>query len=478
MSDSTAADITAPRLSVSQLEYIGALKRVMGLANFERSTQAPTHWSFHLERMGLLMERLGNVHLSVPTIHVAGTKGKGSTAAMVTSILTAQGYKVGLYTSPHLHRAAERIRVGLEPISPQDFASLVELVWPAIESVGREGDYGEVTFFEALTAMAFLWFERTKADFQVMEVGLGGRLDSTNVVSPEVCTITSLSLDHVKTLGDTVERIAREKAGIIKRGVPVVVSPQPGEAMAVILEVADELEAPVVQVDQRMSWRRLGADLGGQHFEVEGPGGTRSLWIPLLGDHQLENAATAMNTVETLVEKGFDVSNESVARGLESVRWPARLEVLSRDRPLVVADGAHNPYSARRLVEAVHEHFDFRRAIVLFGALKGHSVNGMVSALAGLSPLVIAVRSRDPRSVESETISQLVSEHGLPVVFESEDVGEATRRALELAGHDDLVIGTGSLTVAAEVIEEIKGIEPELYPYLERPQERGAVKVV
>ena len=326
--------------------------------------------------------------------------------------------------------------------------------------------------------MAFLWFERTEADFQVMEVGLGGRLDSTNVVSPEVCTITSLSLDHVKTLGDTVERIAREKAGIIKRGVPVVVSPQPGEAMAVILEVADELEAPVVQVDQRMSWRRLGADLGGQHFEVEGPGGTRSLWIPLLGDHQLENAATAMNTVETLVEKGFDVSNESVARGLESVRWPARLEVLSRDRPLVVADGAHNPYSARRLVEAVHEHFDFRRAIVLFGALKGHSVNGMVSALAGLSPLVIAVRSRDPRSVESETISQLVSEHGLPVVFESEDVGEATRRALELAGHDDLVIGTGSLTVAAEVIEEIKGIEPELYPYLERPQERGAVKVV
>ena len=201
-----------------QLSYDGALRRVMGLADFERSTHSPGHAAFHLERMTLLMEQLDCAHLAVPTVHVAGTKGKGSTSAMIASILTAQGYKVGLYTSPHLHSATERIRVNGQPISQQQFAAIVERIWPTVERIGSSGGYGGVTTFEAMTAMAFVHFRDIGADFQVMEVGLGGRLDSTNIVKPRVCAITSISLDHTATLGDTVAKIAFEKAGIIKEG--------------------------------------------------------------------------------------------------------------------------------------------------------------------------------------------------------------------------------------------------------------------
>ncbi len=438
----------------------------MGLANFERSVQSPDHSSFHLERMGLLLDRLGRPHLAVPAVHVAGTKGKGSTAAMIASVLTAQGYTVGLYTSPHLHRTVERIRVGMEPIAPDHFAALVYDLWPVVESVGANGPYGEVTFFEMLTAMAFVWFERIGADFQVVEVGLGGRLDATNVVAPEVCVITHISLDHVNTLGGTVELIAREKAGIIKRGVPVVAAPQPEVALRVFREVAAERDAPLIEVGSIKRWRRLSFDQTGQSLELDGRHGVRSLRIPLLGTHQMENAATAVTAVETMADNGTELSDDAISKGLETVRWPARMQVFSRGGRRVVVDGAHNPHSARRLVEALREHFDFRGVALVFGSLRGHSHSGMLGELRHLSPRVFAVRSRDPRSLESRAIEEAARSLGLAVMPGPENVAAAVRRALGLAGEADLVVVAGSLTVAAEAIEEIDGVEPELYPYL------------
>ena len=448
------------------LDYDRALRLVMGLADFERSTHSPGHGRFHLERVRLLLSRLGDPHLKVPTVHVAGTKGKGSTAAMVTAILTAHGYRTGLFTSPHLHSAVERIRVGLEPVSKGAFARLVARAWPHVEWVGRQGGYGEVTTFELLTAMAFLHFHEVGADFQVVEVGLGGRLDSTNVVRPQVCAITSISLDHVTVLGDTVPSIAAEKAGIIKDGVPVVVAPQPQEAMAVFRRTARERGAPLVSVAEAMSWEKVYADPGGQSFDLRGLEGRYRLWMPLLGDYQLENAATAVAVVETLRRRGFAVAKESVVQGLRQVRWPARLEVLRRGDVTVVVDGAHNPYSMRRLVEALPQYFRWRRLWVVFGALGGHSARGMAWAMAPLGPQVLATRSRHPRSASGDIISGVTAEAGLPVVHRSEVVAEAYRRALELAEPGDMVLGTGSLSVAAEVIEEERGIPPELYPYI------------
>ncbi len=475
MSDTTATIATAaPRLPAPGISYEAALEKVMGLADFERSVRSPGHSAFHLQRISLLMERLGDPHLQVPTVHIAGTKGKGSTAALVTSILTAQGYTAGLYTSPHLHRAVERIRVGMDPISPQDFAALVERMWPMVEQVGREGGYGEVTTFEMLTAMAFLYYRLIGADFQVIEVGLGGRLDSTNVVRPQVCAITSISLDHVSVLGDTVARIAGEKAGIIKPGAPVVVAPQSQEALEVFRRVAAERGAPLVYVGERLSWRKGQADFHGQSFQVTGLRGQYELWTPLLGDYQLENASTAIAAAETLADRGFAISGESIVRGVRDVCWPGRLEVLEHNGRLVIVDGAHNPYSMARLVQALRESFRFRRAIVIFGALSGHSASGMVAELAPLSPLVVAVRSRHPRAAPSDAIAALVAQHGFQLLHQSDSVAEATRRALEMADEGDLVLGTGSLSVVAEVREHLKGIAPELYPYIRRPADTSA----
>ena len=474
MAGQNPLDITSYDEVTPSRSYQGALDMVMGLADFERSKHSPGHARFHLERMGMLAERLGQPHLSVPTVHIAGTKGKGSTAAMVTSILAAQGYKVGLYTSPHLHSVVERIRVGLEPITRDEFAGLVEHVWPVVESVARNGGYGGVTTFEMLTAMSFQHFHSVGADVQVIEVGLGGRLDSTNIVDPQVSVITSISLDHVVTLGSTLDRIATEKAGIIKSGAPVVLAPQPPQALRVFRDVARDRGAPVVEVDTTRAWELLGADSSGQRATIMGLNGSYEVHLPLLGDHQLENAATAVTAVETLAGEGFAVSRESVIAGIRNVRWPGRLDILSSEGPLIVVDGAHNPYSMGRLVQAVRKYFNFDRLVLIFGGLGGHSAEGMAAELAELAPDVVAVRSRHPRSVSSEAVAEVVASAGLSVVFQSDDVAEGTRYALEITDEDDLVLATGSLSVAAEVIGEVKGVPAEIYPNISRPSDHGA----
>lgn len=455
----------------AKLSYDEALERVMGLADFERSTHSPGHSAFHLERMRLLMARLGEAHLATPTAHIAGTKGKGSASAMTASMLAAAGYKVGMYSSPHLHSATERIRVNMQPISRREFADVAACIWPAVERVGAEGGYGGVTTFEALTAMAFTHFARIGADYQVIEVGLGGRLDATNIVKPQACAITSISLDHTATLGNTIAKIAAEKAGIIKAGAPVAVAPQRAEAMAVIRQAAAERGAELIAVGERYSWRRLRADMRSQTFRLEGPKRAYELETRLLGDYQMENAATAVALVEALADRGTHLPAGSVERGMRAASWDARLQTLSTPEDggrLLVVDGAHNPYSMERLADAVREHFAYKRLVVVFGALGGHSAAGMLAALAPLAPVILAARSRHPRSASSATIAEAARRAGLEVAFSADDVGAATRYGLSIAAPDDMVLGTGSLSVAAEVIEEARGIAPELYPYMGR----------
>lgn len=459
------------------LTYPQALKRVMSLADFERSTHSPGHSAFHLERMSLLMQRLDNAHFATPTVHIAGTKGKGSVSAMIASILAAQGYAVGMYSSPHLHSATERIRVNMQPIAQSQFASVVQRIWHTVEQVGANGGYGGVTTFEALTAMAFTHFSQIQADFQVIEVGLGGRLDATNIVAPQVCAITSISLDHTATLGDTIAQIAYEKAGIIKPNIPVIVAPQPADAMAVIRRIAAERAAPLLSVADRLSWTQTrgqtGADIRTQAFRLTSHQRAYDLETPLLGDYQLENAAVAVALAETLAEQGVTLSPESIARGIRSVNWPARLQILTTPdadgSPLLVVDGAHNPYSIERLAQTLPRHFAYDRLILIFGALSGHSAAGMLQALAPLSPVLVAAQSRHPRSAAAAAIAQTAAQIGIDAAFASDDVAQATRYALSIARPNDLVLGTGSLSVAAEITEEIQHIPPETYPYIKPP---------
>jgi len=322
--------------------------------------------NYDLRRVEELLSQLGNPHLKARSVHIAGTNGKGSVAAMIASVLAASGYATGLYTSPHLHTWRERIRVDGELISEVELTNLVERLKPEVEAVNQKATYGRLTTFELLTALAFAYFAANGVDFQVLEVGMGGKFDATNVISPEVGVITSISLDHTEVLGGSLAEIAAEKAGIIKPGSVVVTSPQPDEAAQVIGESCLSCGAPLVRVGSEVTWRSLGSGLGQQRLRVAGRLGSYELFIPLLGQHQLANAATAVAALEVLVEKGFNISPGSITNGLARVSWPGRLQIVNR-HPFIVVDGAHNPEAARRLRESLEQYFNFNRAILVIG---------------------------------------------------------------------------------------------------------------
>ncbi|MBI2165819.1 MAG: bifunctional folylpolyglutamate synthase/dihydrofolate synthase [Chloroflexi bacterium] len=458
------------------MDYPSAVKHLLTLVDMERMVFSPgTRVRYELGRMHRFLEALGNPHIGLPTVHITGTKGKGSTAAMVASILEAAGYRVGLYVSPHLHSFRERIQVGLEPLSEGAFASLVERLWPAAERVSEEPGVGRVTTFEMLTAMAFVAFREAGCRFQILEVGMGGTLDATNVVpQPLVCVLTSISLDHTHILGNTVEEIARDKAGIIKAGAIVVSGPQREEVRAVVEGVCREKGASLVRVAEEYRWTGTGHTLEGQAFELAGREGGRKVWTPLLGEHQMENAAVAVGTVEALGRQGVAIGQEAVVEGLKSVRWPGRLEVLSRE-PLVVIDGAHNPYSALRLREAVRDYLPHQGMALIFGCSRDKDLEGMARELAPLKPVVVATRSRHPRSVPPDVVAAAFAKHGLSCVT-APGVEQAVEEGMSMAKGGDLLLGAGSLFVAAEVREVVKGIRPERYEELETLSSPGTVE--
>lgn len=431
------------------MNYQAALDYILSFADYERAPRSAV--VFDLRRMEMLLEKLGNPEVGAIPIHVAGTKGKGSTAAMIASILTRAGYKTGLYTSPHLHDFTERIQVDRVPITKDEFARLVEVMEPQVEAVNKFGVFGQLTTFELLTVLAFAYFKERGVAFQVLEVGMGGRLDATNVVEPGVCVITSISLDHTDVLGNTLARIAGEKTGIIKPGSIVVSSPQPPEAMAVIEGACREQAAKLVKVGSDVTWERKAFSNEGQSFQLKGLTGEYSLSLALLGEYQLENASAAVAAVETLAELGMGVGAESIASGLTQVRWLGRLQVL-RQKPWFIVDCAHNAYSAKRLAEALKQHFDFEEAVLILGVSSDKDVAGMVSELMPLAGTVIVTSAQHPRALEPATLAAEFSRQGInPEV--AGNVSSAVDLALARAKAEDLICATGSLFVVAEVME-------------------------
>jgi dihydrofolate synthase/folylpolyglutamate synthase len=438
------------------MDYREALDYILSFTNLEKLP--PAYWSRHfdLRRMDEFLERLGNPHLAARSVLVAGSKGKGSTCAMIASSLVAAGYGTGLYTSPHLHTFRERIRIAQEIIGEDELVGIVERLKAEIEAVNRRRAYGELTTFEILTGMAFTYFRDSKVDFQVLEVGLGGRLDATNVVTPEVSVITSISMEHAEVLGDSLQMIAREKAGIIKPHGVVVSSQQHSEVASVISDVCREKEARLIVVGEDVNWRKLSSDIGGQGLKVDGRVASYELSIPLLGEHQLENAATAVAALEVL-----GVGAAEIIRGLGKVSWPGRLEVL-RQEPIFLVDGAHNEDSARRLKDAIQRDLGFGRVILIMGVSSDKDMAAMVEELATISSFVIATRSRHPRALDPVLLLGEFSKRGVPVEIAG-SVASAAERALALAQPDDLVCATGSLFVVAEAREYVKNITGEVY---------------
>ncbi|MFQ5933986.1 MAG: bifunctional folylpolyglutamate synthase/dihydrofolate synthase [Dehalococcoidia bacterium] len=444
------------------MDYREALKYILSFTNYEKSlTDLYSPGNIDLERVRDLLERLGSPHIGPSIVHIAGTKGKGSTAAMIASALQASGYRAGLFTSPHLHTFRERIKVDDRMISAKEFALTLEEIRPEVEDINRKSDHGTLTTFEILTALALLYFRRMGVQMEVLEVGLGGRLDATNVVQPHVCAITSISRDHTELLGDTLAEIAGEKAGIIKLGSVVVTAPQAPEVDEVLARTCREREAERVRVGTDITWESKAVDLIGQRFTVDGLSGRYELEVPLLGDHQLENAATAVAVLEALAKQGWDISPAGIRLGFSQVRWPGRLEILSKS-PLLVVDGAHNGYSARKLRESLTKYFRYRKAVLVIGVSADKNIKEIAREVMPMASRIVITRSRHPRVAPPAAVAPAFQVPGI-IVEVADNVAEAVDKAYAVAGPDDLICATGSIFIVGEVMEAVGRAPAEEY---------------
>ncbi len=441
------------------MTYRDALDYIYSFTNFE-VTPAGDYSSktFDLTRIERLLAALGNPHRQFRSVHVAGTKGKGSTAAMIESVLCAAKHRTGFYTSPHLHTFRERIRVGGEMISRDDVVAGVERLKPLAAEIPG------LTAFEIMTALAFNYFCARGVEIAVLEVGLGGRLDATNVVTPLVSVITSISFDHTAILGNTLAQIAREKAGIIKPNVPVVTSPQNDEALHVIEQVAQERNAPLVVVspdlrftltNSRFQVEPLRQNLDTQSFNFK-RGAVDSfeldtLDLKLVGRHQLANAATALAALFVLRDQGIAIPLGAIREGLANVEWHGRFELFSRD-PFIVADGAHNGDSARQLVATLRELMPHARLHLIFGASGDKDIAGMFAELLPAAASLVLTRSHNPRAADPARLADLAARYQIET-FIAPDLATALRDARQRAGSGDVICITGSLFVVAEARE-------------------------
>lgn len=433
---------TAPQQSYSE-----AIDYLYSFINWEierHVRNAPE--TMTLERPRRVLAAFGNPHERYPVIHITGTKGKGSVGAMCASALTASGLRAGMYSSPHLQDFRERFRIDNEMIEPDDFTALVNQMRPVIETVP------DITWFEITTALAFLYFAQQNVDIAVIEVGLGGRLDATNVVTPVVSVITSLSYDHTHLLGDSLTSIAREKGGIIKPGVPVVSAPQVPEALGVLEEIAAGRYAPLTLVGRDWLYVHDAITVDGTEFRAAPAGEPLEPYCTALtGEHQALNAAVALAALDHAREAGVPVHQAGIRAGFERVDWPGRLEVIHRS-PLLVLDAAHNAASALRLRAALEELFPQRPLALIFGVSADKDVDGIFDALLPLVDYLIAAQAVHPRALAPDEIAAIARRQAFTGPIEQIPQAEAAlRRASELVGPDGLICTTGSLFLVGEM---------------------------
>ena len=438
------------------MNYRQSIDYLLSFADFERSGRFQHRPD--VQPVLALLHRLDDPHLARRTVHIAGSKGKGSVAAMLESILRAAKLRTGLFTSPHLHSYTERIRIDGEPIGEDEWARLTAVLREAVQADDPLPDGRRLVTFDLLTALAFLAFRERDLDCQVVEVGLGGRLDSTNVFeAKDVCAVTAIGREHTELLGDTVAEIAAEKVGIVRTGATAVIAPQRhAKAREVIRQAAAEVSCQIVDVAGSYSWRRIAHDLDGQAFRLNGPRGALSLRLPLLGRHQLENAATAVACADALTQRGLPIPDGAIQHGLAHVSWPGRMEVLRR-KPLVVADSAHSRDSARRLRETLTDYLSCQSAFLIVGMSADKDVTGLAQELSPIARRVMAVRTGHPRAMPPQQVAAAFREAGAEAEAENE-VSNTLGKVLATAAGEEVICLTGSLFVAAEGRAYLRGI--------------------
>src|SRR3990172_2451003 len=435
------------------MTYAEALRFLLDLLDGTRYPRPPGREA-NLIRVGRLLARLGHPERDLATVLVAGTKGKGATAAMLAAIEEAAGRHVGVYTKPHLVEYRERVRVGGRVIGEDELAALVAQVRPAVEA-GTGDPQGAATYFEASVAVALLCFHRRRVDLAVLEVGLGGRLDATNVCDPLLSVITPISYDHMEVLGRTLGAIAQEKVGIIRAGRPLVIAPQPPEAEEALRLACARVGASLVRVAGRARWDSRAMNAQGQTLHLR------------VGRHQALSAAAAVVAAEELAAAGFPLPPEAVRQGLEGLRWPGRVEVV-RQRPTVVVDVAHNVASMQALRDALLEVGPGRRLILVFGMVATHDHEGPAAVIAPLADVVIITRPEHVHPLPPTVLADAVRPY-TPQVEVEEDRAAAVARALDAAGPADVVCITGSFYLAGEARARLLASQEVAVPGAKEP---------
>ena len=413
--------------------------------------------NYGLERTYRLLELVGKPQEKLKFVHVAGTNGKGSTTAMITKMLMGMGFKVGMYTSPYLEEFEERMQINGVNIPKDKLVELLEQVKCAVSRVIEEG-YEHPTEFEIITVLMLLYFYNEKVDYAVIEVGLGGRLDSTNVIIPKVSVITSISLDHVNLLGNTIGEIAWEKAGIIKEGIPLILYPQKKEAEEVILETAESRNSIVYSV-KKDDGKLIDIDYDNisQHVEIKGINNTYDVDLPLLGEHQILNLNVAIKAVEVLcMEENIKFEKEVLEKSLKDVKWIGRLETLSK-KPLIVIDGAHNIDGIRSLTNNIKKYFKYNNMYLLLGILADKQVGEMIEEITPMAEKVFALTPHNDRAEKNEDLKKEIEKINTNVEA-VDDYEAAIKYAIKEAGGDDLIIVSGSLYMIGDMRKIINKI--------------------
>jgi dihydrofolate synthase/folylpolyglutamate synthase len=443
------------------LTYDEALTYLQQFINYEtrqRLTYDPEH--FNVRAFADFLQPLGSPHEAFPSVLIAGSKGKGSTAAMVAAMLSQAGLRTGLFSKPHLVTIRERTQIDRQPISHADFAALVTELQQYINTAGQSPDARFRTFFELTTALSFLFFARQQVDIAVVEVGLGGRLDTTNVLTPQVAVLTPIGFEHTQILGDTLAAIAGEKAGIIKPHNVVVSAPQTPEVVEVFEKRCQSQHATLYLAERDFHWQLIESTAEGNRLHFTGCGlDLPDVQVALAGRHQATNAAVALAVMAQLRQQGWVLPDEALRRGLATVRWEARLEILSRN-PWIVLDAAHTIESIGCLRQALTEFFPYQRLILVLGMAADKKVTDIVATLAPIAHEVIVTRFSNPRAHDPQRLAELLQSHGLPVTIAPEPAA-ALALAQQRATSADLICVTGSLLLLGELKARLQGMPLE-----------------
>lgn len=405
-----------------------------------------------LNRIENVLDSLNNPHKKIDFVHVAGTNGKGSVCRYISSILSSEGYKTGLYLSPHLVDFRERFQLDNEYISKQRFVDIVNQVKPVVEQMRADGD--QLTYFEVCTVIAFVFLADEKVDYAIIEVGLGGRYDATNIITPLVSVITNVSLDHQQQLGETIEDISGEKAGIIKKNTPVVTSAGK-KAVTVIKKMCDYQNASltVVTKENIVTQESL---LTHQTLVVHGFFNNYTVTTRLIGEYQSINVALSIAVIEVLQQQGVFVTKESICRGIQEMNHPGRMQILQND-PLILVDGAHNPDAMNVSVTSLKKlkkKYSYKRVIVIFGVMKDKNISGILNILLPIANSIIVTQPKQKRTASIGDVAHVISRlDPSKKVIETETVYKAYKKAIELSEKNDIIFGTGSLFTVGELIQ-------------------------